>query len=92
MIRVLLFFTSALILSACAKQEVIVTQRVEVPVRCDAQMPRKQNIHFSGEKLLPNGQPTKEYLEYTGKKMKATKLYIIELEHTLNFCINGINK
>lgn len=87
--RLLILVLICVIFQACAKQEVIVTQRVEVPIRCDVKMPKKKEIQFHGEKILPNGQPTKEYLEYTGKKMSYIKLYIIELEHTLNFCING---
>lgn len=79
--------------SGCATKEIIVTKEVKIPVKCEIQFPNKQIVaDFSGNRYDSSNQPTLEYLNYIKAKLLANKTYILELEHNLDFCINGITE
>ena len=89
-ITALFLIIPILILSGCSTRDVIVTQKVEIPVRCQIEFPIKRDYgSFRGNRTNDDGTPTNEYLQFIKRKLENNKQYILELEYSLRFCITG---
>lgn len=81
-----------LLFTACY-QERIVTKEVMIPTRCDAKMPvKKYEKTYKGTRNNPDGTITQGYLKFSKDKLIHKENYTIELETTLNYCINGLKE
>lgn len=84
-----------LALTGCSTRTVTVTKEVKVPVRCDIPMPvKKYSKTFKGKRyyLIDGKQvPTREYLDFSKRKLALKEGYIKELETSLSFCVYGMD-
>lgn len=82
------FILLSIIVTGCSST-VTVTEKVYIPTKCQATFPVKKSESFYGDRYTQNQDPTQSYLDYIKNKLIYNQTYILELETTLDFCING---